>query len=203
MKLLFTSVFTCLCIGLHAQNIFKAVIKFDGRVMRGATVVWKEKKKTFISDSTGNVIITNIPDGEQTFSVSYVGFATKELKYSFPPGSAETIGINLEPEEEHEPEVVITATRTSRTIANTPTRVEVVSGEELDEKANMKPGDIRMLLSESTGIQTQQTSATSYNSSIRIQGIDGRYTQILRDGYPLYSGFSGVLSIMQIAPLDL
>ncbi len=60
-----------------------------------------------------------------------------------------------------------------------------------------------MMLSESMGIQTQQTSATSYNSSIRIQGLDGRYTQILRDGYPLYSGFSGGLSIMQIAPLDL
>jgi iron complex outermembrane receptor protein len=60
-----------------------------------------------------------------------------------------------------------------------------------------------MMLNESTGIQTQQTSATSYNSSIRIQGLDGRYTQILRDGYPLYAGFSGGLSIMQIAPLDL
>lgn len=67
----------------------------------------------------------------------------------------------------------------------------------------MKPGDIRMMLSESTGIQVQQTSATSFNAGIRIQGLDGRYTQILRDGYPLYSGFSGGLSILQIAPLDL
>src|SRR5690606_7993391 len=74
---------------------------------------------------------------------------------------------------------------------------------ELAEKGNMKPGDIRMLLNESTGIQTQQTSATSYNSSIRIQGLDGKYTQLLRDGMPLYSGFSGGLSLMQIAPLDL
>jgi iron complex outermembrane receptor protein len=67
----------------------------------------------------------------------------------------------------------------------------------------MKPGDIRMMLNESTGIQTQQTSATSYNSSIRIQGLDGKYTQILRDGLPLYSGFSGGLSLLQIVPLDL
>jgi iron complex outermembrane receptor protein len=50
----------------------------------------------------------------------------------------------------------------------------------------MKSGDIRMLLSESTGIQTQQTSATSANASIRIQGLDGRYTQILKDGFPLF-----------------
>lgn len=100
-------------------------------------------------------------------------------------------------------QVIITATRTSRTIANLPTRTEVISGEELEEKGNMKPGDIRMLLNESTGIQTQQTSATSFNAGIRIQGLDGRYTQLLRDGYPLYSGFSGGLSLLQIAPLDL
>lgn len=100
-------------------------------------------------------------------------------------------------------DVIVTATRTSRTIANNPTRIETISGEELTEKSNMKPGEIRMLLNESTGIQTQQTSATSYNSSIRIQGLDGRYTQILKDGFPLYAGFSGGLSIMQITPLDL
>ena len=67
----------------------------------------------------------------------------------------------------------------------------------------MKPGDIRMMLNESTGIQTQQTSATSFNAGIRIQGLDGRYTQMLRDGYPMYSGFAGSLSLLQIAPLDL
>lgn len=100
-------------------------------------------------------------------------------------------------------EVVISTTRSSRTISNTPTRLEVISGEELDEKGNMKPGDIRLILSESTGIQTQQTSATSANSSIRIQGLDGRYTQILKDGFPLYSGAASGLGLLQIPPLDL
>jgi len=109
-------------------------------------------------------------------------------------------GDSIEVEEDT---VVINATRLSRSILNTSTRIEVISGEELTEKGNMKPGDIRMILNESTGIQTQQTSATSYNAGIRVQGLEGRYTQLLRDGYPLYSGFSGGLSLLQIAPLDL
>lgn len=100
-------------------------------------------------------------------------------------------------------EVVISSTRSSRTIKDIPTRVEFIAGEELDEKANMKPGDIRMILSESTGIQVQTTSATSANASIRIQGLDGRYTQILKDGFPLYSGASSGLGLLQIPPLDL
>jgi len=49
----------------------------------------------------------------------------------------------------------------------------------------------------------QQTSLSSGNTNIRIQGLDGRYTQLLRDGFPLYGGFSSGLSILQIPPLDL
>ena len=67
----------------------------------------------------------------------------------------------------------------------------------------MKPGDIKMILSESTGIQTLQTSATSGNTGIRIEGMDGRYTQVLKDGFPLYAGFSGGLGLLQTPPLDL
>jgi iron complex outermembrane receptor protein len=100
-------------------------------------------------------------------------------------------------------EIVVSSTRSSRTLRNIPTRVEVINGEELEEKGNMKPGDIRMMLNETTGIQTQQVSATSASSSIRIQGLDGRYTQILKDGFPLFAGFSGGLGLLQTPPLDL
>lgn len=203
MKLFFTGVVICLGICLQAQNTFTAIIKSRGQILPGATLTWKEKNKSFAADSFGIVRVSNVPNGQQTFVVSYVDVGRSEVTYLFPLLSDSTVEIEIQQEEDEEPEVIITATRTSRTIANTPTRVEVISGEELDEKANMKAGDIRMLLNESTGIQTQQTSATSYNSSIRIQGLDGRYTQILRDGFPLYAGFSGGLSIMQIAPLDL
>ena len=132
-----------------------------------------------------------------------MGFAEKEITITIPQTPNTIHEVFLEEIEEEQADVVVTATRISRTISNTPTRTEVISGEELTEKGNMKPGDIRMMLNESTGIQTQQTSATSFNAGIRIQGLEGRYTQMLRDGYPMYSGFSGSLSLLQIAPLDL
>lgn len=73
----------------------------------------------------------------------------------------------------------------------------------MGEKAIMNPTNISMVLRESTGIQMQQTSLSSGSTNIRIQGLDGRYTQLLRDGFPLYGGFSSGLSILQIPPLDL
>ena len=100
-------------------------------------------------------------------------------------------------------EVIVISLRNQRSFEQQPSRVEVLGGEEINEKANMKPGDIRMLLNEITGIHVQQTSPISFNSSIRIQGLNGKYTQILRDGMPLYGGFSSGLGLLQIAPLDL
>jgi iron complex outermembrane receptor protein len=207
MKYLFIGIVLCCIVSAaQAQYTFTAIIKGgeEQAPLSAATLTWKEQNKTILADSTGKVVITHIPAGRQTFVISHIGFEEKQLILDFPLSSQEPMTIELEAaEEEEEEEVVVTATRTSRTIANLPTRTEVISGEELAEKGNMKPGDIRMMLNESTGIQTQQTSATSYNSGIRIQGLDGRYTQLLRDGYPLYAGFSGGLSLLQIAPLDL
>ena len=118
---------------------------------------------------------------------------------------APTLSADLETEEalvELE-EIIVTATRNRRSFGQQPTLVEVLDQEELNEKANMKPGDIRMLLNETTGIHIQQTSATSFNSSVRIQGLSGKYTQLLRDGMPMYGGLSSGLSLLQISPLDL
>jgi outer membrane receptor for ferrienterochelin and colicins len=67
----------------------------------------------------------------------------------------------------------------------------------------MRPANVSMLLHESTGLQVQQTSATSGNASIRVQGLDGRYTQLLKDGYPNFGNFASGLSILEIPPLDL
>ena len=113
----------------------------------------------------------------------------------------DTIKKEKEPEELEE--VIIQSTRTSRTIRNTPTRIETIDAEELEEKSNMKPSNVSMVLHESTGLQVQQTSATSGNASIRVQGLDGRYTQLLKDGYPNFGNFASGLSILEIPPLDL
>ncbi len=164
-----------------------------------------ELNKTAIADSLGMVVFEKVPNGTHTLTITYIGFVDKTISITTPLATDSIVTILMEEdeEEEGEEEVIVTATRISRTIANTPTRTEVISGEELTEKGNMKPGDIRMLLNESTGIQTQQTSATSFNAGIRIQGLDGRYTQLLRDGYPMYGGFASSLSLLQITPLDL
>tara|TARA_R110000868_G_scaffold306734_3_gene568127 strand:- start:58249 stop:60417 length:2169 start_codon:yes stop_codon:yes gene_type:complete len=191
---------------LLAQNSFIATIidHEEKTPLIGVTVFFPTLNIGNTTNASGEIIITNIPDGTYTIEIRYLGYETMTISRAFPlVETQQNTFFELHPDHEEMEEITVSSTRSSRTIQDIPTRVEFIAGEELSEKGNMKPGDIRMLLNESTGIQTQQTSATSYNSSIRIQGLDGKYTQLLRDGLPLYSGFSGGLSLMQITPLDL
>lgn len=190
---------------LPAQNIFKArlIDEETKEVLTGAAGRVQGTTIGSSSDEKGLLEISDIPDGKQVIEFSFVGYKTRERSFVFPLQSTSIIEIDLIPDQTNLSEVVVSATRSSRSIDDIPTRIEIISAGELDEKASMQPGNIKMLLTESTGIQTQQTSATSASTSIRIQGLDGKYTQLLRDGFPIYSGFSSGLSILQIPPLDL
>lgn len=205
MRFIFFVFVTLFSFQAFSQNTFHATV-IDAETnepLPGVNASISETKIGAITDNSGRLTMNDIPDGNLTISFSFVGYASKDLNLTFPLSSTEPFTIELEEEEEELEEVIVTATRSSRTILDIPTRIEAISGEELDEKATMKPGDIRMQLNESTGIQVQQTSAISGNANFRIQGLDGRYTQLLQDGLPLYSGFSSGLSIMQIPPLNL
>lgn len=167
----------------------------------GATVYFEELEKGAVTDFDGIARFTEIPNGNPIIKISYIGFETIETTIDV--GTKTAFDFKLESGGNELDEVVIQSSRSTRTVRKIPTRIEFIGAEELSEKAVMNPTNISMVLRESTGIQMQQTSLSSGNTNIRIQGLDGRYTQLLRDGFPLYGGFSSGLSILQIPPLDL
>ena len=66
----------------------------------------------------------------------------------------------------------------------------------------MTPGDVSMMFTETNGLRVQVTSPSLGAASVRVQGLRGRYTQVLSDGLPLY-GPPGTIGILQIPPMDL
>jgi iron complex outermembrane receptor protein/outer membrane receptor for ferrienterochelin and colicins len=188
----------------QTQNVLKISVKNEETKenVPEAGVSVKDTEISAVTDAEGKAELRNIPDGEQTVLISSPGYETVELKLTFPLADVSEKIIFLKVTNEVG-EVTISSTRTGRTIEDEPTRVEAIDEEEIDEKISMLPANVSMVLSESTGIQVQQTSAASNTQSVRIQGLDGRYTQILKDGFPAFGGFSGGLSILEIPPLDL
>ncbi|HEX8637888.1 MAG TPA: TonB-dependent receptor [Pyrinomonadaceae bacterium] len=186
-----------------AQNSFKASIQNEEtrQAIGGAKVSVKNTEVSAVSAADGKVELNNIPNGEQIIEIFADGYEIQELTLVFPLADQSEKLVLLKVNEVGE--VVVTTTRTGREIDDVPTRVEAIDEEEIDEKSSMRSSNVSMILNESTGIKVQQTSATSYTQSVRIQGLDGRYTQILKDGFPAFGGFSGSLSLLDIPPLDL
>lgn len=100
-------------------------------------------------------------------------------------------------------DIIVQATRSRRRVQDEPVRVEVVSREEIEEKILMRPGNVATILSETGGLRVQVTSPALGAANIRVQGMDGRFTQLLADGLPLYGGQASSLGLLQIAPTDL
>src|SRR5260221_1933678 len=169
----------------------------------GASVMIKELNKGGISDSSGFVRLGGMDRGIYELQVTCRGYMGREIKLDLPLKEKDTVSVTLEQNVETLGDVVVSSSRTNGRIKDLPTRVEVLGTEDMEEETSMHPGNVAMLLSEASGIQTQQTSASSGNVQIRILRLDGKYTQLLKDGFPMYSGFSNGLSIMQIPPLDL
>lgn len=197
---------TLLCITTaYAQNSVKIIVKNKNTkgALSDATILLKNTTIVVKTSADGIAVLGNIPNGKQTLIIRNVGFQEQQLALLFPNNQDQPLEILMEEADEELEEVIVSSTRTSRTIQNTPTRVETIELEEIDEKSNMRPANVSMILHESTGIAVQQTSATSANASIRIQGLDGRYTQLLKDGYASFGNFASGLSILEIPPLDL
>jgi len=137
---------------LAQQKITVKVVSKDGKEpIEGASVHLKNTNKGTITDSNGIAVITMLSAKNNIIVVSYLGFKTVEKHVD--TAIKKMLFIVLEEDTQHLEAVVVSSTRSKRSIAKIPTRIEVIGAEELGEKAVMKSVNIAMILRESTGIQ--------------------------------------------------
>jgi iron complex outermembrane receptor protein len=177
------------------------LVVHDGRPVDGAQVTVGETGG--LTDARGLVTLRVSP-GPATVRVERIGFRPVSRDVVVPPsGPTERITIALEEMAVEAEGIVVLSTRSERRIEDEPLRVEVISREEVEEKLLMTPGDISMLLNETAGLRVQPTAPALGGAAVRIQGLGGRYTQILTDGLPLAGGQTGALGPLQVPPMDL
>jgi iron complex outermembrane receptor protein len=204
MKRLFMAL-AALCAGVHAAHaqgtgtLIVIVHSKDGPVAEAEVTTGGRTVKTGLD----GVVTLSLPAGRADVVVTREDFDPNAAQIQISPGMESRLEVTLEPESALEENVVVSATRTEQRIEDIPLRVEVVPNEEVQEKIAMSPGDVSMLLAETNGLRVQTTSPALGGASLRIQGLAGRYSQVLSDGLPLYGSQSGSVGILQIPPMDL
>jgi len=145
-----------------------------------------------ITEAGGEAVL-ELPAGAVELTIERFGFKTQRVRVTVLADSTIRVTVDLEPEVVLKQEITVTATRTEQRIEDEPLHVEVLDQDEVEEKALMTPGDIAMLLNETGGLRVQVTSPSLGAANVRVQGLRGRYTQLLADGLPLYGGQSGAI----------
>ena len=149
------------------------------------------------------VVLATVPLGPVEVKVNKDGFLPATVSLAVDQAREWAVVVELEPQPVVEEEITVHATRTDTRLQDSPTRVEVLGPEEIEEKVMMTPGDIVMMLNEMGGLRVQTTSPSLGAASVRIQGMRGRYTRFLTDGLPLFGQQGGGLGLLQIPPMDL
>ena len=89
-------------------------------------------------------------------------------------------------------EVVVTATRTERSIAEVPIPVTVVGAKQIKAMGSVRLNDV---LGEQTGLSI----VADHGRGVQMQGLNPEYTLILVDGEPLIGRTAGTLELSRVA----
>jgi len=191
---------------LFGQNTLQITVRSEDerQPLAGANVYFDSLQIGASTDAHGLAEINNIPNGRYTLIVSYVGYRTKKFPLKFVGKKVKRhLAVFLEPAPFKSAQIVVTSTRNNSVLAKTPVRIEVLGKEEVNEEIAIRPGNVSKFLGESSSIITRRSSPINGAIRFRLQGLPARYTQILKDGFPDFSGLASGFSPLQIPPLDL
>ncbi|HJR49878.1 MAG TPA: TonB-dependent receptor plug domain-containing protein, partial [Gemmatimonadales bacterium] len=156
-----------------------------------------------LTDQQGVVRLT-VEAGRRRLTAARIGFEPATVEVQVPRGREVSVTITLEPAPYQLDSVTVLSTRIGSTLEDVPLKVDVIAQEDVSEKVQSAPGSAVAIFREPNALLKVQTTAPSLGGvAVRIQGLRGRYTQILADGLPLYGSETGELSLVQIPPLDL
>ena len=148
-----------------------------------------------MTDATGHYFLKNLPEGEFTLSVSAVGYKSQERKVVLKRGKTLEENFELEEDMVALDGVVVTANRNETARRLAPTLVKVVTPK-LFEQTNSHT--LSQGLAFQPGVRVETDCQNCGYSQVRINGLDGKYTQILIDSRPIFSSLAGVYGLEQI-----
>ena len=147
-----------------------------------------------MTDASGHYFLKNLPEGEFTMEVSAVGYKTVSRKYF---KKRETLEENFEIEEDliALDGVVVSANRSETTRRMAPTLVNVMDVKVFE---NTNSSTLSQGLNFQPGVRVENNCQNCGFQQVRINGLDGPYTQILIDSRPIFSALAGVYGLEQI-----
>lgn len=159
-----------------------------------ANVLVKNTQIGTSSDENGNFSL-NLTEGKQTIVVQAVGYKTQEKTVTVVVGKNVHVDFNLEESVFGLNQVVVTASRNGQKRTEAPMIVSVTNAEVLQKAQAISLSEG---LSFQPGLRLENNCQNCGFTQVRMNGLDGAYSQILMDSRPVFSALNGVYGLDQI-----
>ena len=161
----------------------------------GAVIKIEEAGLAAVTDADGHCVFRNIPAGTYTLSVRLLGYASQEKKISVSRDFAVDVHFVMTPDVTVTDEVVVSANRNETNRRDAPVVVNVLNSK-LFEAVNSS--DLAKSLNYQSGLRVENNCQNCGFPQVRINGLEGPYSQILINSRPVVSALSGVYGLEQI-----
>ena len=147
------------------------------------------------TDATGHYMLKDLPVGDLTLEVSFIGYKKVTKKVTTKANTLLEVNFLLEEEALAIDEVVVSATRSETMRREAPALVNVLDMKLFERTQST---DISQGLKFQPGVRVETNCQNCGFSQVRINGMDGPYSQILIDSRPVFSALAGVYGLEQI-----
>lgn len=166
---------------------------WQGEPVKKAAVLIPELGISVETDESGGFEIDQIPSGRfhlEVYADGYMDYVSDPMEFDRDRPSQTIILIK-----KVEEEIVVTATRTPKLYAETPVKTEVITATEIQQRVAV---NLAEALTQTTGVRVENDCQNCNFTQVRINGMEGKYTQILIDSSPVVSAMTGVYGLEQI-----
>ncbi|QGY47179.1 TonB-dependent receptor [Maribellus comscasis] len=151
------------------------------------------------TDGTGHYQLINLPVGELTIRVSGMGYKSTSKTVTTELDKTIEIKFDIEKDVLNIESVVVTADRNQTNRAEAPVVVTSISP---DLMANTQSVNIAEGLDFTPGLRTETNCQNCGFTQLRMNGMEGPYTQILMNSRPVFSGLAGVYGL-ELIPTNM
>lgn len=166
-----------------------------GEHVVGVTISIKGTTYGTSTDATGHFYLKNLKPGPITLMMSGVGYKSQEKQVKVEKGKTLEINFRAEEDQISLDEVVVSSSRQATLRRLAPTLVQVVDDREF---SRVNANNLAQGIVFQPGLRVENNCQNCGFNQVRINGLDGHYTQILLDSRPIVSSLAGVYGIEQI-----
>lgn len=191
-----------LCVSM-AQNNKKTDAHITGHVLDATTkehlpyilISLNGTNYTTLSDATGHFLLKNMPLGKHIITASFVGYKPVEAEVLVEPNKTTELKMELMPQILEIDQVVVTGNRNETNKRESATIVNVVSDKLFTKTAS---NNVAEVLNYQPGLRVEYNCSNCGVPQLRINGLEGQYSQILLDSRPIFSSLATVYGLEQI-----